>query len=231
MMDGKATRVLGSCGYHTIHDQNLMAKAKIPQLSPSDREELIREGRNSGDPLAATRFLIVTKLGVNESPAEVARALAVAPSTVSRTASNYLRLGVDGIRDNRKANGERKVDNAFLGWLAELLARSHQDFGWSRPTWTRELLGLELEKGGFAKVSVCTVGHALAQIGAPLGMAKPIALRPWKADKRNERLAEISALEESALPRNRCCSSTRWTSTSIRRSDATGCSGAPSGVS
>lgn len=175
-----------------------MAKAKIPQLSPSDREELIREGRKSGDPLTATRFLIVAKLGANESPAEVARALAVAPSTVSRTASNYLRLGVDGIRDNRKTNGERKVDEAFLVQLAVLLARTPQDYGWSRPSWTRELLGLELEKGGCAKVSVCTVGRALAKIGARLGMAKPIVSCPWKSDKRKERLAEISALEEGA---------------------------------
>ena len=194
-------RTLGSCGYHTKHEQNLMAKAKIPQLSPSEREELIRIGRASGDPSTALRFLIIAKLGEGELPADVARALSVAPSTVSRAASNYLRLGLDGLFDNRRENGEHKVDTAFLAELAAVLLGVPLDFGWDRPTWTRELLALQLENRGFTKVSVSTMGRALAKIGARLGTAKPVVSCPWKADKREARLAEIRALESSATSR------------------------------
>jgi hypothetical protein len=139
-----------------------MAKTKIPQLSPSEREELIRMGRNSGDPYTAMRFLVIAKLSDGELPADVARALSVAPSTVSRAASNYRRLGVEGLYDNRRENGEHKVDDAFLAELGVVLLGVPLDFGWDRPTWTRELLALELENRRFAKVSVSTMGRALA---------------------------------------------------------------------
>lgn len=175
-----------------------MAKSKITQLSLSECEELIRMGRNSGEPFTAMRFLVIAKLSQGELPADVARALSVAPSTVSRTASNYLRWGVQGLFDSRSKNGEHKVDNAFLSELGVVLERIPPDLGWNRPTWTRELLALELEKRGFAKVSVSTIGRALARIGARLGVARPIVSCPWKADKREERLAEIRALEAQA---------------------------------
>jgi transposase len=47
------------------------------------------------------------------------------------------------------------------------------EFGWQRPTWTRELLCLELERRGFPRVAVCTMGRALCAIGARLGSPKP----------------------------------------------------------
>jgi transcriptional regulator with XRE-family HTH domain len=194
-------RILGSCGYHTKNDQNLMAKTKIPQLFHSEREELIQNGRSSGDPATAMRFLIIAKLGGGALPADVARALLVAPSTVSRTANNYRRFGLDSLVDSRRENGEHKVDAAFLAELGRVLLGVPLDFGWKRPTWTRELLALELENRGFAKVSVSTMGRALANIGARLGSAKPIVSCPWKADKREERLAEIRELEANATAR------------------------------
>jgi transposase len=155
-------------------------------------------GRNSGEPLTAMRFLVIAKLSQGELPADVARALAVAPSTVSRTASNYLRWGVQGLFDSRAKNGEHKVDDAFLSELGVVLAGIPPDWGWNRTTWTRELLALELEKRGFAKVSVSTIGRALARIGARLGVARPIVSCPWKTDKREGRLAEIRVLQAQA---------------------------------
>jgi transposase len=110
-------------------------------------------------------------------------------------------LGVDGLFDNRSENGEHKVDAAFLAELGAVLLGVPLDFGWDRPTWTRELLALELEDRGLVKVSVSTMGRALAKIGARLGTAKPVVSCPWKADKREERLAEIRALEASASAR------------------------------
>jgi len=178
-----------------------MARAKIPQLSPLGREEFIQRGRRSGDPATAMRFLIIAKLSDGELPADVARALLVAPSTISRTAKNYRHWGMEGLFDNRRENGAHKVDAAFLAELGTVLSGVPLDFGWDRPTWTRELLALELEDRGFAKVSVSTMGRTLAKIGARLGAAKPVVSCPWKADKREERLAEMRVLETNASVR------------------------------
>jgi transposase len=79
-----------------------------------------------------------------------------------------------------------------------LLRGSPEDFGWMRPTWTRELLCLQMQREGWPKVAVCTMGRALARLGARLGTPKPIVLCPWPRDARLQRLAAIRALEEGA---------------------------------
>lgn len=94
---------------------------------------------------------------------------------------------MDGLFDSRRENSDHEVDAAFLVDLGAVLSGVPQDLGWDRPTWTREPSALELEDRGFAKVSVFTMGRALAMIGARLGAAKPAVSCRWKADKREER--------------------------------------------
>ncbi|APR87948.1 Mobile element protein [Minicystis rosea] len=94
----------------------------------------------------------------------------------------------------------RKVDEAFRRRVAQLLKRTPDSFGWRRPTWTRELLCLQMKQEGRPEVAVCTMGRVLARLGARLGMPKPVVLCPWKRDAREARLAEIRALEASASP-------------------------------
>lgn len=175
-----------------------MASNSVPRMTRPERRRLVREGRASGDPDTARRFLIVAKLAGGQKQAAVARELMVVPAVVSRTASAFCRLGTDGLRDRRRGNGTTKADTAFLAKLAELLTASPPDFGWPRPTWTRELLCLEMQRQGFAVVAVCTMGRALARIGARIGMPKPIVLCPWQRDARRARLAQIRRLERGA---------------------------------
>ena len=67
-----------------------------------------------------------------------------------------------------------------------------------RPTWTRELLCLEMMRQGWSVVAVCTMGPALAQIGARLGMPKPVVMCPWPHDARKCVLVGIRRLERRA---------------------------------
>jgi hypothetical protein len=46
--------------------------------------------------------------------------------------------------------------------------------------------------------AVCTMGRALARLGARLGSPKPIVLCPWPRDQRLARLAELRRLEDRA---------------------------------
>lgn len=171
---------------------------KIPRMSRLTRRHLIRLGRRSGEPQTAVRFHIVSRLGLGRSSPQVAEEVDVARSTVVRAAAHFVAEGVAGLYDKRRGNGAAKVDDAFRRALATLLRHTPEDFGWMRPTWTRELLCLQMRRDGWPGVAVCTMGRALAHVGARLGMPKPIVLCPWPRDARKRVLAGIRRLEERA---------------------------------
>lgn len=171
---------------------------KIPRMSRVVRRSLITIGRKSGDPHTAVRFHVLSQLGLGLSSPQVSTQLAVARSTVVRTAAHFVANGLEGLLDQRRMNGATKADDAFRRAVAVLLRRTPQDFGWMRPTWTRELLCREMVRQGWPDVAVCTMGRALAVIGARLGMPKPVVLCPWPRDRRERVLAAIRRLEKRA---------------------------------
>ena len=170
----------------------------VPRIDRAQRRELVRTGRKTNDFATVARFYAVALLGAGKSSPTVADILCVAVSTVVRAAHAYLAEGVEGLYDKRRGNGRRKADGAYRERVTALLRGSPEDLGWSRPTWTRELLCRQVEREGRAAVSVSTMGRVLARIGARLGMPKPVVLCPWKRDARVARLAELRALEERA---------------------------------
>jgi transposase len=153
---------------------------------------LVRRGRRSGDPITALRFQIIAKLSQGQSHREIAQALDVVPATVSRVKARYLRFGELGLYDLRRRNGSAVADDRFRRQLQLVLRRAPPDFGWERPTWTRELLCLEMKRQGFARVSPPTMGRALAAIGARLGSPKPVVCCPWPRRRREQTLASIA---------------------------------------
>ena len=171
---------------------------RVPRMPRWRRRVLVRTGRRTGEPATAVRFLIVAKLAAGMRVVEVAKALEVAISTVSKAATRFVEFGQDGLLDQRRSNGTAKVDAAFHKRLVTVLNRTPQDYGWERPTWTRELLCLQLEQEGLPRVAVCTMGRALAFIGARLGVPKPVVLCPWPRDQRARVLATIRRLAANA---------------------------------
>lgn len=172
--------------------------ANIPRMPRAQRRQLVREGRRTGDPEVAVRFQIIAELGAGRSHREVAELMHVAPSTVGKTSDKYAELGVAGLFDQRKGNGFAKVDEQFLDELRVVLGKTPDAYGWSRHTWTRELLCAEIARRGFARIAVCTMGRALHAIGARLGTAKPIVLCHWPAAKRKARLKKLRKLAANA---------------------------------
>ena len=59
---------------------------------------------------------------------------------MNRVVARWRGLGVAGLLDRREDNGELKLSEWFLDRLYEAVDLSPQDFGYPRPTWTRELL-------------------------------------------------------------------------------------------
>lgn len=171
---------------------------KIPRMSRPVRRRLIRLGRASGDPATALRFQAVAALAAGRPGVQVAIELDIARSTVTSAARRFAEGGIDALYDRRCRNGSAKVGEPFRKRVAELLLGTPEDFGWVRPTWTRELLCLQMTREGWPSVAVCTMGRALATIGARLGMPKPVVLCPWPRDARLRKLAQIRALEARA---------------------------------
>jgi len=170
----------------------------VPRMTRNQRRWLVKVGKKNRDADTVLRFLAVAKLAAGKSRREIAKELEVAVSTVVRAGQRFCEKGLDGLYDGRRANGKSKVDTEFLRKLERILRRTPDVFGWQRPTWTRELLCKQMELEGFPSVAVCTMGRALARIGARLGTPKPVVACPWKRDARDARLREIKALEAAA---------------------------------
>ena len=171
--------------------------ATIPRMSRVSRRRLLRLGR-ACDVGTSLRFQAVAALGRADTGTHVARVLGLARSTVVRAAQRFVAEGVAGLYDRRTQNGLRKTGAAFDARIAKLLLVTPDVHGWHRSTWTRELLCLQLAKEGRGSVAVCTVGRALARIGARLGLPKPVVRCPWPRARRVERLAELRRLEDRA---------------------------------
>lgn len=170
----------------------------IPRLDRAEIRRLIHRGRKTREPQTALRFLMIAKLGQGLSRQQVARDLGCAPATVVRAAWRYRDRGEEGLLDQRAGNGQIKVDARFLAELWQVLLKVPTDFGWQRPTWTRELLCLEMAKRGFPRVADCTMGRALCTIGARLTAPKPIVLCPWDRKRRERVLASLRRLADHA---------------------------------
>ena len=173
----------------------------VPRMNRVRRRYLIGLGRRSDNASTALRFLAIARLGLGHSSVRVANDISLARSTVVKAAASFVADGVDGLYDQRRFNGRAKVDDRFRRKVAELLRRTPQDFGWQRPTWTRELLCREMMRRGFRAIAPCTMGRVLRELGARHGMARPIVLCPWPREKRERRLRELRALAARSTER------------------------------
>jgi len=172
----------------------------VPKLSRRDKQRLLDRARSCREAALKTRYLIILDLADGLGPTEVARRLKVDRSTVYRVAARFCQSGEAGLIDRREENGDRKLDEATLAALHEIVESSPQEHGWRRPTWTRELLVKTLKKTTGVEIHVSTMSKALAMIGARRGQPKPIVHCPWSKQAKNKRLRELRQLEETLPP-------------------------------
>ncbi|WP_437731810.1 IS630 family transposase [Sorangium sp. So ce1335] len=162
---------------------------------------LQQRARKARDGAYRIRCLVLLRLDAGATPARIAEELQVARSTISRIRSRFLAEGLAGLRDHRAHNGQRKVSAAHRRRLEQLLDASPQDFGWARPTWTRELLALQLERDTGLRLSVGHIGRLLRAMGARRKRPRPIVRCPWPKARERRRIGAIRKLICS-LPRD-----------------------------
>ncbi len=156
------------------------------------KRRLRRQMQKTRDAAFRTRVQIVLLYEAGLGAQRIAAGLGCVPATAVRVAQRFLEQGEEGLLDGRRDNGELKVDGDLRQALAELVAGSAQDHGWSRPTWTREALAATLRQRTGVRVSVTTVSRMLQDLGARWGMARPTVVCPWSKARKSRRLRAIN---------------------------------------
>ena len=193
---------------------------RFAKLHPQVKRVVVRLQRGAREAALRTRCDVLLDADAGLGKAEIARRRRVARSTVYRVLERFAAFGLAGLYDWRRENGHRKIDEAFLQRLDSMVRRSPQDFGRSRPTWTRELLAAVMaEETGVAFGDEPGVGEDRS------------AARPTGADGggvRGQRPSENAAWRNFGVSRRRrlparCGSTaTRPTCISTRRPASTG---------
>ena len=96
-----------------------------------------------------------------DSSRGIAKMLGCSRSWVSRVIQRFREYGEAGLYDWRGDNGSLKLDEAYLGELHGIVSMSPQDFGFLRPTWTRELLVRVMRELSGVTIIVATMSRAL----------------------------------------------------------------------
>ena len=174
----------------------------VIELMSQDKRSLRLIKKQTGDKGLAMRCqMVLLVLGRRWSRERVAESQDCSVSLVGKVLRRYLDEGLEGLGDRRTDNGARKVNHRFLVTLREVLDQSPQDFGYRRPTWTRELLVKVLKKKTGVLIHVTTMSRALRRIGARRGRPRPTVACPWATAAKTRRLKEIQHLLDH-LPAN-----------------------------
>jgi transposase len=156
-----------------------------------------RETRDKG---LADRCQIVLLAAKGRRRPAVAEAVGCSVSWVGRVLGRFRDCGVAGLYDRREDNGTPKLDEGYLSLLYDLVDDSPQDYGYPRPTWTRELLAKLMHELSGTKVHPATMSRALRMNKARRGRPRPRVTCPWPKPQKERRLAEIRAVLQGLPP-------------------------------
>jgi len=166
----------------------------------SVKQRLLKNLRRCRNAAVRLRYLMLVNLLNGRSARQTAEALQVHNTTVYRVLKRFRAYGEAGLCDGRADNGAEKLSEAYLRELDWAVRRTPKEYGWRRPTWTRELLVEALVRRTGVRVHPATLSRALARIKARRGRPKPTVGCPWPKAAKTRRLNRIAHLL-ATLPR------------------------------
>lgn len=172
----------------------------LPDVRFPVKEKLCKALRRCSNAAVRIRYLVILNLLHGRSAYQTAAALGVHNTTVYRVAGRFRLHGEWGLWDGREDNGQAKLDERYLAALYRVVRGNPRDYGWRRPTWTRELLVQTLLRQTGVRVHVATMSRALALIKARRGRPRPTVGCPWSKTAKTRRLNAIGRLL-ATLPR------------------------------
>ena len=132
-------------------------RAIVPKVRFSVKERLLRHLRRCRDAGLRSRYLIIVNLLNGRGAYETAEVLGLHNTTVYRVARRFCLYQEAGLWDARADNGGEKLSEAYLGTLYQIVRGSPQDYGWRRPTWTRELLVETMVRQTGVRIALTTI--------------------------------------------------------------------------
>ena len=172
-------------------------KLILVRLERRVKMQVRRLRRQTRDKGLAIRCQIVLLADKGRGRPQIAEALGCSVSWVGRVLGRFRECGIAGLHDRREDNGRVKLDEGYLSLLYDLVDQCPQDYGYRRPTWTRELLAKLMEEFTGTKVHPATMSRALKRIGARRGRPRPRVGCPWAKARKQLRLAEIRSTLET----------------------------------
>jgi transposase len=173
----------------------------VMKLGPGVKCTLRRMRRKTRDKGLATRCQIILLSGKQRTAKVIAEALGCSSSWVYQVRRRFRIWGFSGLIDRREDNGQLKLDEQFLDTLYKVVDQNPQQYGYLRPTWTRELLVEVLAERTGTRIHRATMSRALRKIGARRGRPRPTVHCPWSIRSKQRRLRWIHRLLKS-LPSN-----------------------------
>jgi transposase len=147
------------------------------------------------------RYLIILNLWGGRSAREIERVLKVHNTTVYRVAKRFQERGEASLWDGREDNGPEKLSEDFLGLLDRVVRGKAPEYGWRRPTWTREMLVITMQRRTGVRIHVATMSRALALIRARRANPRPRVKCPWHPAAKTRRINALRCLL-ATLPRS-----------------------------
>jgi transposase len=172
----------------------------LPRVRFSVKEKLCKHLRRCRQAGVRLRYLMVINLLNGRSARQTAEVLGVHNTTVYRVAGRFRQQGEWALWDAREDNGDTKLDEGYLATLWWVVRGTPANYGWRRPTWTRELLVETLVRQTGVRVHVATMSRALALVQARRGRPRPTVGCPWAKAAKTRRLNALRQLL-AGLPR------------------------------
>jgi len=167
---------------------------------PTVKTALRRMLKKTNDKRLAIRIRIVLMSFGHQTSSLIAQVIGCSDTTVRRVMVRFLSDGITGLHDRREDNGDLKLDESYLGRLKELVDQSPRDFGYLRPTWTRELLVKVMASQTGVRIHPATMSRALKKIKARRGRPRPTVGCPWSKWAKTRRINKLNRLRASLKP-------------------------------
>jgi putative transposase len=178
----------------TRPQEGIPMSAILPTLRFAVKQRLLRNLSRCRHAALKIHYLIIVNLVNGRQPKTTADLLAIHRSTVYRVAQRFRSHGESGLFDRRANNGPHKLSPAYLKALERAVRACPQDYRWSRPTWTRQLLVRTLRRQTGITIHVGTMSRALRRIKARRGRPRPTVRPPKGQPDKRWRLYRIRRL-------------------------------------
>lgn len=172
----------------------------LPGIRFAVKDKLCNQLRRCRLAAVRIRYLIIINLLNGRSANQTAKVLHVHNTTVYRVAHRFRSHGEWALYDAREDNGPTKLDDNYLAVLYRVVRGTPPQYGWRRPTWTRELLIETLVRKTGVRIHVTTMSRALALVKARRGRPRPTVACPWAKARKTRRLNAIRTML-ATLPR------------------------------